>query len=60
MGLVHIIEFVEVVPEVYFIRSGSRSERHDFTLTKRFPDKYHKTAAYANGIFNVFKDRYVE
>ncbi|MCP4630746.1 MAG: hypothetical protein GY850_45630 [bacterium] len=55
MGLVNIIRFEEVIPEVYFIEYGPLEKRHDMLITNRFPDKYHRQRAYADGVFAVFR-----
>jgi len=55
LGLLTIIDFEEVLPEVFFIKYGLDQERYDFKIEKRFPDKEHKRRGYVNGKFGIFK-----
>ena len=54
-GFLTILEFEEVMPDIFFIRYGANQERKDFSIQKRFPDKDHKVRGYANGKFGKFK-----
>ena len=52
--LLTIVEFQEVMPDVYFIKHGASHERHDFRMKMRFPDHEHKTRAYIYGDFGIY------
>ena len=54
-----IIEFCEVMPDIYFIKHDSTMERKDFRITTRYPDPmiHQKTVFYKNGVFDIDTQR---
>lgn len=53
-GQINVIQFGEVMPDVYFLEHGGLKRRHDFSLINRFPDKHHKEVGYVNGVWIIF------
>jgi hypothetical protein len=48
-GPITVVEFREVMPEVYFIEYGGLERRHDFLITDRFQVKYQQEVGYVYG-----------
>jgi hypothetical protein len=47
-----VIEFCEVMPDIYFVKHDATLERNDFQITDRLPDPKKSVVYYAKGRFN--------